>query len=233
VLFILIAGFLILKLVVGRFPFDRLQYLYNGFLVAVLIIAVAAFQPEIRRALIRIGQQRFLAGSPQQLVRTVEEIITALTQLSAARTGAIIVVEKKVALGEFTETGVRIDAGVTAELLKTIFHPGTALHDMAVIIRADRVVAARVQLPLAEAGSIDGVELGSRHRAAVGITAGSDAVCLVVSEESGTISIAQNGKLTRNVTESELRKVLTATIGKTLAIAGRFWRIQKKSAAKT
>ena len=233
VLFILIAGFLILKLVVGRFPFDRLQYLYNGFLIAVLIIAVAAFQPEIRRALIRIGQQRFLAGSPQQLVRTVEEIITALTQLSAARTGAIIVIEKKVALGEFTETGVRIDAGVTAELLKTIFHPGTALHDMAVIIRADRVVAARVQLPLAEAGSIDGVELGSRHRAAVGITAGSDAVCLVVSEESGTISIAQNGKLTRNVTESELRKVLTTTMGKTLAIAGRFWRIQNKSAAKT
>ena len=233
VLFILIAGFLILKLVVGQFAFERLQYLYNGFLIAVLIIAVAAFQPEIRRALIRIGQPRFLVGSSQQLTRTVEQIITALIQLSAARNGAIIVIEKKVALGEFIETGVRIDARLTAELLRTIFHPGTALHDMAVIVRADRVVAAGVQLPLAEAGSIDGVELGSRHRAAVGITVGSDALCLVVSEQSGVISIAQDGKLTRNVTESELRKELTVTMGEVLAVAGRFWTMPKKSGTQT
>jgi diadenylate cyclase len=210
VIFILVAGFLILKLVVGRFPFERLQYLYNGFLIAVLIIAVAAFQPEIRRVLIRLGQPRFLAFFSQQLARTAEEIITAAGELSAARTGAIIVIERRVALGEFTETGVRIDARVTAELLKTIFHPNTALHDMAVVIKGDRIVAARVQLPLAEAGSVDGVELGSRHRAAIGITAGSDASVVVVSEQTGTISIAQDGKLTRNITESELRKHLTS-----------------------
>jgi len=123
------------------------------------------------------------------LARTVEGIITAVTELSAARIGAIIVIEKRVALGEFIETGVRIDARVTAELLKTIFQPGTPLHDMAVIVRGDRVAAARVQLPLAEVGSIDGVELGSRHRAAIGITTGSDAICLVVSEETGAISL--------------------------------------------
>jgi len=135
-----------------------------------------------------------------------------LTELSAARIGAIIVIERQVALGEFIETGIRIDAKVTAELLKTIFHPGTALHDMAVIIRGDRVVAAGVQLPLAEAGSIGGVELGSRHRAAIGITAGSDATCLVVSEETGIISLAENGKLTRNADESRLRKRLASVI---------------------
>lgn len=213
VVFILIAGFLILKLVVGRFAFIRLQYLYNGFLIFVLVIAVAAFQPEIRRALIRIGEPRFLASSSQLLVKTIEEIIAAVTQFSTARTGAIIVMERRVALGEFIETGVRLDARVTAELLRTIFHPGTALHDMAVIIRLDRVVAARAQLPLAEADSVDGVELGSRHRAALGITAGSDAVCLVVSEETGTISLAQDGRLTRDITESELRKRLTAAMG--------------------
>ncbi len=212
VIFILIAGFLILKLLVGQFPFERLQYLYNGFLIGVLIIAVAAFQPEIRRALMRIGRPRFWAGSSQQLSRTVEELITAATELSAAGTGAIIVIEKRVALGEFIEMGVRVEGRVTAELLKTIFHPGTALHDMAVIVRGDRVVAARVQLPLAEAGSVDGIELGSRHRAAIGITAGSDAVCLVVSEETGIITFARGGKLIRNVKESELREYLAGAI---------------------
>jgi diadenylate cyclase len=212
VIFILVAGFLILKLVVGQFAFERLEYLYKYFLIFVLIIAVAGFQPEIRRALIRIGQPRFLTFFSQQLARTTEEIITAVTELSTFRIGAIIVIEKRVALGEFIETGVRIDARVTAELLKTIFQPHTPLHDMAVIIRGDRVVAARVQLPLAEAGSIGGVELGSRHRAAIGITAGSDATCLVVSEETGTISIAQSGELTISVTEAQLRTHLTSAM---------------------
>ena len=212
VVFILIAGVLILKLVAERLEFERLEYLYGRFLIVVLVIAVAAFQPEIRRALMRIGQPRFWADSSHQLSRTVEEIITAATGLSTARVGAIIVIEKRVALGEFIETGVRIDAKVTAELLKTIFYPGTTLHDMAVVVRGDRVIAASVQLPLAEAGSIDGVELGSRHRAAIGITSGSDATCLVVSEENGNISVAENGKLIRDVDESKLRMYLASAL---------------------
>ena len=156
VIFILVVGGLVLNLLVQRFRFERLEYLYKGFLIAVLVIAVAAFQPEIRRALMRIGQSRLWVGSPQHLARTVEEIITAVIGLSTARIGAIIVIERRVALGEFIEIGVRIDATLNAELLRTIFHPGTALHDMAVIVRGDRVVAARVQLPLAEADSVDG-----------------------------------------------------------------------------
>lgn len=229
VILILITGFLILKLVVGRFAFERLQYLYNGFLIAVLIIAVAAFQPEIRRALIRIGRTRFLSSSSQLLSRTAEEIITALNELSAAKIGAIIVIEKRVALGEFIETGIRIDARVTSELLKTIFHPGSPLHDMAVVVRGDRAVAARVQLPLAEAGSIDGVELGSRHRAAIGITTGSDAVCLVVSEETGTISLAQNGELARGIDEPQLRKNLINTMDEMIPFVERLWKWPRKS----
>ncbi len=212
VIFILVVGFLVLKLVVERFPFYRLQYLYNGFLIAVLIIAVAAFQPEVRRALMRIGQSHFWSSTSQQLSRTVEEMVAAVTELSATRIGAIIVIEKRVALGEFIETGVRIDAKVTSELLKTIFQPGTALHDMAVLIRGDRIVAARVQLPLAEAGGIGGAELGSRHRAAIGITTGSDAICLVVSEQTGIVSLAENGKLTRNMDESRLKKHLASAL---------------------
>lgn len=222
VIFILIAGVLILNLVGERLEFLRLQYLYKGFLIAVLIVAAAAFQPEIRRVLIQIGQPRIWTGSSHQLSRTVEQLITAVTELSAARIGAIIVLEKQVALGEFIETGVRLEARVTADLLKTIFYPGAALHDMAVVIRGDRIVAARVQLPLAEAGSVDGIELGSRHRAALGITAGSDATCLVVSEETGAISVAQNGRLTRNVTEAQVRSVLVSKGADEEALVGRF-----------
>jgi diadenylate cyclase len=156
----------------------------------------------------------------------VEEIVAAARELAAAKVGAIVVLERQVALGEFIETGVRLDSRVTAELLKTIFHPGTSLHDMAVVIRGDRVVAARVQLPLAEAAMLrdatqgdtgdvhhGSTDLGSRHRAAIGITLGSDAVCMVVSEETGAISIAQDGHLTRNITESKLRSQLVASQG--------------------
>lgn len=228
VIFILIAGVLILKLVVTRFGFERLQYLYTGFLVAILIVAVAAFQPELRRALIRIGRPRFMSSSTQQQARTVEEIITAATDMAADKTGAIIVIERRVALGEFIETAVPLDARVTAELLKTIFYPGSALHDMAVIVREDRVVAARAQLPLIEAGSADGSNLGSRHRAAIGITAGSDATCVVVSEETGIISIAQGGKLVRNVTESQLRVHLLSMISGTSPLFERILRLPSK-----
>jgi diadenylate cyclase len=219
VIFILVAGVLILNLLVQRLPFDRLQYLYKGFLIAILIVAVAGFQPEIRRVLIQIGQPRIWTGSSHQISRTVEELVTTVTELSAARIGAIIVIERQVALGEFVETGVRLDARVTSELLKTVFYPGTPLHDMAVVIRGDRIVAASVQLPLAEAGTTQGTELGSRHRAAVGITAGSDALCLVVSEETGAISVARDGQLIRNVTESQARSYLT---GSPVAQSARF-----------
>ncbi len=221
VILLLVTGVLILNLVVERLPFDRLQLLYRGFLIAVLIVAVAAFQPEIRRVLIQIGQPRIWAGPSHQLSRTIEELITAVTEMSAARIGAIIVLERQVALGEFIETGVRLDARVTSDLLKSIFYPGTPLHDMAVVVRGDRMVAARVQLPLAEAGSVDGIELGSRHRAALGITSGSDATCLVVSEETGAISVAQDGKLFRNVTESQVRAYLATTMVETVPFMGR------------
>lgn len=212
VIILLLAGSMILKLVISRFDFARLQYLYGFFLILVLIIAVAAFQPEIRRMLIKIGQAGSFGNSVrQQLSKTVEEIISAVKALSERKVGALIVLERQVALGEFVETGVRLDANVKAALLITIFHPGTALHDLAVIIHGDRIAAARVQLPLAESGSVGG-SLGSRHRAAIGITTGSDAVAIVVSEETGIISIAEDGRLTRHINEEELRKRLTSII---------------------
>ena len=227
VIFIIIVGSLILNLVVEQFGLVRVEYLYKGFLIAILIIAVVGFQPEIRRALIRIGQAGFLSSSPQQLSRSVEEIINAVTELAATRTGAIIVIEQQVALGEFVETGVRLDAKVTADLLKTIFYPGSALHDMAVIIQGDRVIAARVQLPLAEGDSFQGRQLGSRHRAAVGVTSGSDATVIVVSEETGIVSLALNGNLIRNVSEAQLRRHLTTAVVETTPLVERLKEEQK------
>jgi len=212
ILFILIVGFLILKLVVDTLKLDRLQLIYKDFLLGILVITVAAFQPEFRRAILRIGQRPFWIHTPHHLSVAAEELVSALKSLSEARIGAIIVIERQVALGEFIETGVRIDSTITAELLKTIFYPGSALHDMAVVIRGDRIIAARVQLPLAEASFVSGQSLGSRHRAAMGITSGSDASCLVVSEETGIISLAENGQLTRNIDPAKLQKYLSTIV---------------------
>jgi len=152
-----------------------------------------------------------------------------LNNRSGSKTGAIIVIQRRVALGEFIDTGLKIDAKVTNELLRTIFYEGTALHDMAVIIISDRIAAAGVQLPLAEAERIDGVDLGSRHRAAIGMSAGSDASVIVVSEETGAVSLALNGKLIRNIDDTRLRKHLTSAMGKQES-PGWFWRVRSKPA---
>ncbi len=230
VIILLLAGSMILKLLIGSFGFERLQYLYSSFLILVLIIAVAAFQPELRRMLIRIGQTGSSFGSSsRQLSKTVEEIISAVNELSEKKIGAIIVIERQVALGEFSETGVQIDALVKSALLESIFYPGGPLHDLAVIIHGDRIVAARVQLPLAEIGTVKGV-LGSRHRAAIGITTGSDAVAVVVSEETGIVSIAEEGRLDRHITEEELRKRLTNIIVDRMS--GLTSRFRKKAESK-
>jgi diadenylate cyclase len=163
------------------------------------------------------------------LSRSVEEIIKAVSQLAATKTGALIVIEQQVRLGEFIDTGVKIDAKVTAELLKTIFYPGTALHDMAVIIQGDRIVAARVQLPLSEGDSLKGRQLGSRHRAAIGVTSSSDATVIVVSEETGIISLAMDGNLIRNVSEAQMRRHLTTAVVETTTLVERMQDQKEKS----
>jgi diadenylate cyclase len=230
VFFILITGSLVLNLVVDRFDLERIQFMYKGFLIAMLIVAVAAFQPEIRRALISIGQAKILSRNRRQMSLCIEEIISAVKDMSKTRTGAIIVIERQVGLAEFVETGERIDARITASLLKTIFYEGTPLHDMAVVIHNERIVAASVQLPLAESGSIDVLQLGSRHRAAIGITTGSDALVVVVSEETGIVSIAEDGNLIRNVKESVLRKRLSSAIA---GDEGNEWFWSRKKNGKT
>jgi diadenylate cyclase len=225
-IFILIFVSVILRVAIDYLDLQRLDEIYDVVAVATLVIIAIAFQPEIRRALIRIGQAGFLSSSPQQLSKSVEEIVKAVTQMASIKVGAIIVIEQQVGLGEFIDSGVKIDSKVTADLLKTIFYPGTPLHDMGVVIQGDRIIAARVQLPLAESSPTMG-QLGSRHRAAIGVTTSSDAIVIVVSEETGIISVAMNGNLIRNISEEQVRRYLTTAVVETTPLVERMKETQE------
>ena len=178
--------------------------------VAILIALPVIFQPELRRALERVGRTGQLFSRTRDTTITsklISELVRSCTRLSQLRFGAIIVLEDQTGLRELVETGVRIDSNVNTELLLTIFHPGTPLHDGAVIIHDDRIVAASCVLPLTQR-SLSDTRLGTRHRAAIGITEDSDALALIVSEETGSISAARNGRLARRLDERRLRRVL-------------------------
>lgn len=184
----------------------------------VLIVAIpVVFQPELRRFLEQLGRGRLFPHGAESLdeesrTRLINELVRAAEGLARNRTGALIVLERATGLNDYSETGIRVEGLVTAELLSNLFVPSTPLHDGAVIVRGDRIVAAGCFLPLAE--PVEGMgKLGSRHRAALGISEQSDAVALVVSEETGQISIAQGGKLVRNLDGQALRNLLQSLIG--------------------
>ena len=194
-----------------------LQFIFTNGGQAIVIAAVILFQPELRRALDqmgRLGPVRSLLGHHvgEAAQRAVDEVIRAAGSLSERKTGALVVFERETGLENVAATGVRIDGEVTAEMLATIFMPGTSLHDGAVIIRNARLVAAGCVLPLAE--TIPGVgRMGTRHRAAVGLTLQSDAVVLIVSEETGLISVAVEGRITRGLDQAGLRSMLNTLTG--------------------
>jgi diadenylate cyclase len=194
-----------------------LQFIFANGGQAIVIAAVILFQPELRRALDqvgRLGPVRSLLGqhASADAQRTVDEVIRAASSLSERKTGALVVFERETGLENIATTGVRIDGEVTAEMLATIFMPGTSLHDGAVIIRNARLIAAGCVLPLAE--TIPGVgRMGTRHRAAVGLTLQSDAVVLIVSEETGLISVAREGRITRGLDAKSLRSTLITVTG--------------------
>jgi len=180
-----------------------------------LIVAIPiVFQPELRRALEQLGRGRFFGETPlvmpheeTDMSRVVDEVARAADRLARSRTGALIVLERQTGLREYAATGVPLEAVVTAALLENIFVPNTPLHDGAAIIRGERVVAAGAFLPLTDSAT-PGSELGSRHRAALGLSEQSDAAVVVVSEETGSISLAVEGHLNRRLDERSLRELL-------------------------
>lgn len=177
----------------------------------ILVALPVVFYPELRRALEHLGRgqifSRLNSLADEELDRVVGAVGRAARSLAQNRTGALIVFEREVGLGEFIESGVRLDAAVSSELLLNLFVPDTPLHDGAVIVRGDRVAAAGCFLPLTENPHVTR-NLGTRHRAALGISEQSDAVVVVVSEETGLISVAEGGRLERGLDERALRERL-------------------------
>ncbi len=188
---------------------------------------VVAFQPELRRVLIRIGQARLFGRAHREVEDLIDAVVDSASYLARNKIGAVVGIERLVGLGELIQTGTPVDAEVSAGLLNTIFYPGSALHDMGVIISNGRLAAAGCQFPLAESADVD-PSMGSRHRAALGLAQECDAVVLVVSEETGRISLACEGQLYLGLEESNLRDMLLSL----LAPAGAKRR-QKDKAAET
>lgn len=195
------------------FQLSTLNWLLNSVIVSGLIVIVVLFQPEIRRVLERIGRGKLfelsLLGfdSPEN-VQIVSEMKQAVMNLARRRVGALIVIEQKTGLGEVIGTGTRIDGLISAPLLENIFEPNTPLHDGAVIIRGGMIVSAACFLPLVDDNRSVSRELGTRHRAALGISSVSDSITIIVSEETGVISFARDGKLVRYVDEKALVNLL-------------------------
>jgi len=201
--------FLIIVLLVITYVFrlDTLTWILQRFSVYVAVALLIIFQPEIRRALAELGKQHVFVSSSERSV--VDNIVKAATMLAERKIGALIAIERETGTKAIQETGTMIDSLVTPELLASIFYPHTPLHDGGVIIREDRVVAAGCLFPLSQREELS-KSLGTRHRAAIGLTEDSDAVVIVVSEETGSLSLAYKGRLRRALDEQRLKRILTS-----------------------
>jgi diadenylate cyclase len=192
------------------FQLTMLQFLLRASIPALIFAIPVLFAPELRRALEQLGRAGSLIPRTNVIstnTRLADTVAAAAQQLAERRFGALLVIERSTPLGDFSASGVGVDALLSSELLLNIFWPNSPLHDGAVIIHGDRVVAAAVVLPLARSPTVE--HMGTRHRAAIGITEVSDAIAVVVSEETGNISLANAGRMVRNLSEPRLRKVLS------------------------
>ena len=219
----LLKGLGLLVLVYGAayvLGFNNLTYLFKVLFSSILLAVIVIFQPEIRKALERLGTnnliQKVFPGlkvkdeTSDLSAESVEAIVHALSSMGRNHVGALIVIERKIMLDEYITTGITLDAAISHALLEQIFEKNTPLHDGAVIIRENRIVAATCYLPLSQEAGIS-KELGTRHRAALGISEMSDCIALVASEETGQLSFAVNGKLSRDISDKELMECLAGT----------------------
>ena len=220
-----------------------LNWILRGAMTLGLVALVVVFQPELRRGLEYLGRTKIVRPAFGQLDKDrakhiTTEFIKAIDTFSKERTGALIVLERETSLTDMTESGTIVDAEISAELLGNIFYEGSPLHDGAVIVRGDRIFAAGCVLPLSQNKTI-GKELGTRHRAGIGITEHSDAVTLIVSEETGIISMAVDGKLSRFLDTRTVEKTLLnlylnngALDGKKALFPDIFKKIRRKNNAE-
>lgn len=201
----------LIYLISETFQLLTLNWILHTFMSSIFILIIIVFQEDIRKALAQIGKPTFLKFQTE-FSYGIEEVVKAVTALAEKRIGALIVFEREISLKDFLEGAIILDSKVTKELLISIFNPKSPLHDGAVIISKGKILAAGVILPLSTNPDI-ARDLGTRHRAAIGITEITDAVAIVVSEETGYISLAVSGKITRDVTPATLRKMLSQLLG--------------------
>jgi len=204
---LLVASLLVLRVAAERLSLERIAVLMQPFIWMILLTTLVVFQPELRRGLMRLGETRWRRTRRSDVDRLVRPVAAACAELAKTKIGALIAIERDIGLSGLTDQGVKLDARLSSELLMTLFWPGTALHDLGVIIQRGRVAAAGCPFPLADEHVLDRT-LGSRHRAALGLSLDSDAVVVVVSEETGAISIAEGGRLERHIPPDRLAGVL-------------------------
>lgn len=205
IIIIIIIFFLTQKL-----GFDVINWIFAKLFALSVIAFLIVFQPELRSGLARIGREKVF-GSIITEERVIEEIAKSASMLSKKKIGAILAIQREVNLEPYMESGVTIDSNVTSELLNTIFMPNTPLHDGGVIIHGDRIIAGGCLFPLTQNPDVSKL-LGTRHRAAIGLTEETDAVCVVISEETGAVSVANAGKLTRDLDRERLINHLRALL---------------------
>jgi uncharacterized protein (TIGR00159 family) len=189
------------------FNLETVNWILRTFLPYVVFGVIVVFQAEIRKVLAHLGKTPLLGFGKQRTEEVIDEVVLASTTLAAQRTGAIIVIERDMGLRSYIETGIGLDALVTYDLLISIFNPGTPLHDGAAVIQGTRIAAAACFLPLTVNPELSR-QLGSRHRAAIGLTEDTDAVVVVVSEETGTISLVYGGRIQRDFDGGSLKQAL-------------------------
>jgi len=234
----LIRGILVILLIylTGRLiGLYTLNWIFDRVLAVIAIMLVIIFQPELRRTLERFGRGKMLGKlgftpTPHGSFY-VRHVVRAVEQLSETKIGALIVIERLSGMSEYLESGVKLDALLTAELIISIFNPKSPLHDGAIVVQGDRIVSSSVLLPLSESRLLD-KRLGTRHRAAVGISELTDAMVIVISEKTGIISLAENGYLTRFLTRDQLEERLFSLYKvekvKTDIFPFKSWKIWKK-----
>ncbi len=194
------------------FELYTLNWLLDNFLGSIFLVIVVIFQDDIRRALTQVGTQPFWGRRKWIEQEDLEEIVRAAVALASKRVGALIVLQREVGLDQYVEVGTRLDARVSKELIMSIFLPTSPIHDGAVIIHHGRIIAAGCFLPLTSNPHVS-KSLGTRHRAAIGLTEETDAVVVVISEEEGAISLVREGRITRDVDAGTLRATLQKLLG--------------------
>ena len=219
-----------------------LNYILDKILEIGLVALIVVFQPELRRALEQLGRKKLVVGlfnfgegrekGERFSSKTADEIVRAAYEMGAVRTGALIVIEQDMVLEEYVRTGIEVDGVVTSQLLINIFEHNTPLHDGAVIVRGNRVVAATCYLPLSDNSNLS-KELGTRHRAGVGISEGTDSFTIIVSEETGAVSVAVGGSIIRDIDRDSLRNKLEYLRKKTVDVKSfKIWRGRLKNERK-